>query len=49
MTIHGLSINVENSLEGFKNIIPCGLIGKEVCSLKQFIPSVSIEDVEYKI
>ncbi|MBI2601993.1 MAG: lipoyl(octanoyl) transferase LipB [Deltaproteobacteria bacterium] len=30
---HGLSINIENTLKTFENIIPCGISAKNVCSL----------------
>ena len=32
---HGLSININNNLDNFKKIIPCGLKGKKVISLKE--------------
>ena len=31
---HGFSININNNLDNFKKIIPCGLKGKKVISLK---------------
>jgi lipoate-protein ligase B len=34
-TYHGLAINLNNTLETFKWIIPCGLQGKGVVSVKQ--------------
>lgn len=47
VSIHGSSINVNNDLKGFDNIIPCGLNGKEVCSIQQFIPDININDIKY--
>ena len=32
---HGFSININNNLDNFKKIIPCGLKGKKVISLKE--------------
>tara|TARA_Y100000590_G_scaffold362504_1_gene419710 strand:+ start:55 stop:687 length:633 start_codon:yes stop_codon:yes gene_type:complete len=32
---HGFSININNNLDNFKKIIPCGLKGKKVISLKK--------------
>ncbi len=32
---HGFSININNNLDYFKKIIPCGLKGKKVTSLKE--------------
>ena len=42
---HGCSINVNNSLEPYKKIIPCGLDNKKVTSIKKEI-KVNIENVE---
>jgi len=38
IAFHGFSINVSNDLEVYKNIVPCGLYGKEItnlCSVKK--------------
>jgi lipoyl(octanoyl) transferase len=38
ITQHGLAINVmESSLQGFENIVPCGLEGRQVGCLNQFL------------
>lgn len=34
VTLHGMSFNVEEGLEGFNLIVPCGLIGEPVASLR---------------
>lgn len=34
ITLHGMSFNVDPDLAGFKVIVPCGLSGDPVCSLK---------------
>ena len=39
---HGFSINVENSLDSYSKIIPCGIIDKEISNLKL------IKDQNYK-
>ena len=39
---HGFSINVENSLDSYDKIIPCGIIDKEISNLKL------IKDQDYK-
>ncbi len=37
ITLHGLSFNVDIDLAGFQLIVPCGLVGDPVCSLKQLL------------
>ncbi len=37
ITLHGLSFNVDVDLAGFQLIVPCGLAGDPVCSLKQLL------------
>ncbi len=39
---HGFAININNDLEKYKNIIPCGISNKEVTNLKV------IKDQSYK-
>jgi lipoate-protein ligase B len=39
VTSHGMSFNVNNSLDGFKYIVPCGLKGEKVTSLQNLLPS----------
>ena len=39
---HGFSVNVENSLDSYSKIIPCGIIDKEISNLKL------IKDQNYK-
>lgn len=34
VTLHGMSFNVELDLAGFEAIVPCGLVGDPVCSLR---------------
>ncbi|MDJ0844234.1 lipoyl(octanoyl) transferase LipB [Crocosphaera sp.] len=49
ITMHGFSINVCPDLQGFKNIIPCGIKDKSVGSLKQFIPEITVEEIQTQI
>lgn len=37
ITMHGMSLNVSVDLEGFKTIVPCGLQGELVSSLKKIL------------
>jgi lipoyl(octanoyl) transferase len=49
ITTHGLALNCNVDLNWFKNIVPCGLEGKEVTSLsKELKRDVSIEEVTPK-
>lgn len=34
VTYHGMSFNVDGNLDGFQTIVPCGLVGERVASLK---------------
>ncbi|MBP6217937.1 MAG: lipoyl(octanoyl) transferase LipB [Oligoflexales bacterium] len=46
VSYHGLSLNVNNSLKLFQKIVPCGLEGKEVCSLSSCLQrDISITDI----
>jgi lipoyl(octanoyl) transferase len=50
VTMHGLALNVNAELEMFKNIIPCGIVGKEVTSLhKELDKPVSMDEVKKKL
>jgi lipoyl(octanoyl) transferase len=46
ITMHGFSLNVNPDLSGFDRIVPCGLEGRAVGSLAQFLPGVSLEAVQ---
>jgi lipoyl(octanoyl) transferase len=37
ITMHGMSLNVSVDLEGFQTIVPCGLQGEPVSSLKKIL------------
>ena len=47
VTMHGLALNVNTDLKYFKNIIPCGIQGKDVTSIdKEINYKISYDDVE---
>jgi lipoyl(octanoyl) transferase len=48
VTMHGLALNVNNDLSGFEQIVPCGLVGRSVGNLGEFLPEVSLFDVQEK-
>ncbi len=37
VSFHGMSFNVSNDLTGFNTIVPCGLVGEPVASLKTIL------------
>jgi lipoyl(octanoyl) transferase len=45
ITMHGFALNVCPNLEGFKQIVPCGISDKPVGSLEQFIPGIEFDRV----
>ncbi|GCL47979.1 lipoyl(octanoyl) transferase LipB [Microcystis aeruginosa] len=46
ITYHGFAINVCPDLSGFAEIIPCGITNKPVGSLEQFLPNISLRQVQ---
>jgi len=46
VTMHGLSVNVDHrSLKNFNGIVPCGLVGREVCCINDFLEEpITVED-----
>ena len=46
ITQHGLALNVDGELNGFDAVVPCGLTGKPVGSLRQWINGISMEEVQ---
>lgn len=51
VTKHGIAFNVDNSLETFSNIIPCGLRGRGVMNLEMAVRDAqsSLKDAAVKI
>jgi lipoyl(octanoyl) transferase len=37
ITMHGIALNVNTDLENFKLILPCGIVGKGVCSMQSIL------------
>ncbi len=46
ITQHGLALNIDCDLEGFKAVVPCGLVGHSVGRLNQWIPGLRVCDVQ---
>ncbi|MCZ8225655.1 MAG: lipoyl(octanoyl) transferase LipB [Microcystis sp. LE19-84.1B] len=46
ITYHGFALNVCPDLSGFAEIIPCGIANKPVGSLGQFLPNISLRQVQ---
>lgn len=46
ITMHGFALNVCPDMGGFERIIPCGLEGKLVGSIAQFVPDISLKQVQ---
>ncbi len=46
ITYHGFALNVCPDLSGFAEIIPCGIANKPVGSLEQFLPNISLRQVQ---
>ena len=46
ITQHGMALNVNCEMGGFEAIIPCGLEGKSVGRLNDWIPELKTADVQ---
>ena len=45
ITMHGFALNVCPDMEGFGRIVPCGIVGRPVGSLMQWIPGITVAQV----
>ncbi|MGC6482273.1 MAG: lipoyl(octanoyl) transferase LipB [Synechococcus sp.] len=46
ITQHGLALNVNGDLSGFAAVVPCGLTGKPVGRLSDWIPGITLAEVQ---
>ena len=46
ITQHGLALNVDCDLTGFKRVTPCGLIGRDVGRLTDWVPGLTTREVQ---
>ncbi|CAI8182286.1 MAG: Octanoyltransferase [Prochlorococcus marinus str. MIT 9215] len=46
ITQHGLALNVNGDLEGFSAVVPCGLTGCQVGRLDQWLPGLTVAEVQ---
>ena len=49
VTMHGFAINVCNDLSGFQQIVPCGLVDRQVGSIQEFIPDIDLAIVQQQV
>ena len=49
ITMHGFALNVCPDMSGFERIVPCGLEGKSVGAIAQFIPNISLCAVQQSL
>ena len=49
ITMHGFAINVCPDMSGFKRIVPCGISDRPVGSLAEFIPNITVQQVQVDV
>lgn len=49
VTMHGFALNVCPDMSGFERIVPCGLEGRSVGALAQFVPNISLDAVRQSL
>jgi lipoyl(octanoyl) transferase len=49
VTMHGLALNINNDLSGFEQIVPCGIADRSVGNLLEFLPDVSLVEVQERL
>ncbi|MGB3297050.1 MAG: lipoyl(octanoyl) transferase LipB, partial [Phormidesmis sp.] len=49
ITMHGFALNVCPDLSGFEKIVPCGIEGKSAGAIAQFLPAISLIEVQERL
>lgn len=48
-SFHGLALNVDMDMEPFRRINPCGYAGMAMCQVRDFVPTVTLADVQARL